>query len=175
MVDLTATIYDDLRKVAAARMSLEYGPQTLEATALVHEAWLRVGGDEQPGWVSRAQFFSAAAEAMRRILIDRARRRKASRHGGGQCRIDLDAGQFDYVDCISAGADDNILLALHESLDKLAEGDAHTADLVKCRYFAGMTVEETAKVFGLSTRTTYRRLAFARAWLGRDMECGVVP
>ena len=169
-VDMTRTIYSELRKLAAARMAREYGPQTLQATALVHEAWLRVGADNHPQWASRAQFFSAAAEAMRRILVDRARKRQALRHGGGQHRIDLDDSDWDVVNQIAAPADDEMLLALHDALDRLAEGDPESADLIKMRYFAGMTVEETAEATGLAKRTVERRLSFARAWLGREME-----
>ena len=156
--------------MAVGKMHNEYVPQTLQATALVHEAWLRVGGEAQPKWASRAQFFSAAAEAMRRILIDRARRRKAIRHGGGKIRIALDAETHAAAECIVAEADDEALLVLHEALDNLDEGDPETGNIVKLHYFAGMTVEEVASALGMSKRTTERRLAFARAWLGREIE-----
>ncbi len=169
-VDLTTTLYGELRKLAAAKMALERSPQTLQATALVHEAWLRMGGDHQPQWASRVQFFSAAAEVMRRILIDRARRRLAQRRGGGRYRIDLDAGERDFAENIICDQDDKDLIALHEALDDFATHYQQAADLVKLRYFVGMTLEEAAKVLGLSKSTAERRLAFARAWLAREME-----
>lgn len=156
--------------VASMRMAQERAPLTLQATALVHEAWLRVGGDQQPEWASRKQFFSAAAEAMRRILVDRARRRRASRHGGGQVRVDMDAGQQEFADRIEVGAGDETIIVLHDALEELAEGDEATADLVKLRYFAGMTVDEAAEALDISKRTAERRLAFARSWLQRKMK-----
>jgi RNA polymerase sigma factor (TIGR02999 family) len=136
---------------------------------LVHEAWLRLGGDKQPDWVNRAQFFSAAAEAMRRILVEKARRRKAIRHGGGQKRIDLDAQTEEFGIAGSTAADD-ILLALHEGLNKLAVSDRLSTELVKLCYFAGLSVEEAAGTLNLSKRTAERRLTFARAWLGMEMD-----
>ena len=167
---LTATLYHELRKVAIGRMSSERGPQTLQATALVHEAWLRLGGDHQPDWANRAQFFSAAAEAMRRILVDRARRRRALRHGGGKRRIDLDATQQEFAESIEGPVNDDLLIALHEALDQLNEVDSQSASLIKLRYFAGMTAGEAAKAFDLSQRTAERRLSHARAWLGREIK-----
>jgi RNA polymerase sigma factor (TIGR02999 family) len=167
--DLTKTIYHDLKKIAGVRMVNERPNQTLQTTALVHEAWLRLGGDEHPTWGSRAHFMSAAAEAMRRILIDRARRRKAKRHGGGLHRVDMDAESQQIENQIVVDSDDDTLLALHESLDMLAEVNPETADLVKLKYFAGMTIAEVAETLGISKRTADRRLTFARAWLGREM------
>jgi RNA polymerase sigma factor (TIGR02999 family) len=167
---LTETAYHELRKVAALRMANESAPQTLQATALVHEAWLRVGGDQQPEWASRKQFFSAAAEAMRRILVDRARRRQAIRHGGGQVRVDMDAAVQEFPDRIEVQSGDATLIALHEALEALAEGDESTATLVKLRYFAGMSVEEAALAMDISKRTAERRLSFARSWLQRAMK-----
>ena len=168
-VDLTKTLYHELKKVAVAKMQGEYAPQTLQATALVHEAWLRIGGDRQPDWVNRAQFFSSAAEAMRRILVDRARRRQATRHGGGQVRVDLDDGDNSIEKHIVTNTSDEQLLALNEAIAELDEGDPETADLVKMHYFAGMKVEEVAEVLDISKRTAERRLAFARAWLGKKL------
>lgn len=167
--DLTRTLYQELRKVAAARMSNEPPNQTLQATALVNEAWIRLGGDQSPAWASRAQFFSAAAEAMRRILIDRARRRMAIRHGGGRHRVDMDAGPHGLENQISVATEDRQLVALHEALASLEECDPETANLVKLRYFVGMTLNEIAEAADLSKRTTERRLAFAYAWLGKCM------
>lgn len=168
--DLTSTLYGELRKLAAARMAAERGPQTLQATALVHEAWLRVGGEKQPDWVSRAQFFAASAEAMRRILVDRARKRQAARHGGGQIRVDMEGPEWDHIQSPASLANDETLLALHEALEKLTESDPECAELVKLRYFAGMNTKECAEALGLSPRTAERRLAFAKAWLSREME-----
>ena len=168
-VDLTTTIYQELHKVAVSKMQGEYAPQTLQATALVHEAWLRVGGEKQPDWVNRAHFFSSAAEAMRRILVDRARRRKAARHGGGQVRVDLDNENDAAAMHIVTESGDDQLLALHEALGELEEGDPETAELVKMHYFAGMQVDEVAGILDISKRTAERRLAFARAWLGKKL------
>jgi RNA polymerase sigma factor (TIGR02999 family) len=156
--------------VASRRMAQERAPQTLQATALVHEAWLRVGGDQQPAWANRKQFFSAAAEAMRRILIDRARRRQAIRHGGGQIRIEIDAGEKEFANHIEIESGDATLIALHDALEELAEGDPATADLVKLRYFAGMTVQEASQALEIPKRTAERRLSFARSWLQRKMK-----
>jgi RNA polymerase sigma factor (TIGR02999 family) len=161
--ELLEVVYDELRKLAAARIGREAPGQTLQATALVHEAWLRLGADHQPAWENQAQFFSAAAEAMRRILIDRARRRKALRRGGDLERIELDALE------IPVHVEDEQLLALHEALEHLAEHDATKAELVKMKFFVGMTLEEAADVLGLSFPTAKRHWAYARAWLFREM------
>ena len=168
-MDLTRTVYEELRQVASLRMAQECPPLTLQATALVHEAWVRVGGDQQPAWASRRQFFAAAAEAMRRVLVDRARRRRAIRHGGGQVRVDMDAGQQEFADRIEIDSGDETIIVLHDALEDLAEGDEATAELVKLRYFAGMKVEEAAEALGISKRTAERRLSFARSWLQRKM------
>jgi len=168
-VELTKTLYHELRKVAVSKMQGEYAPQTLQATALVHEAWLRIGGDNQPDWVNRAQFFSSAAEAMRRILVDRARRRQATRHGGGQLRVDLDSEDSSVEKHIASDTSDEQLLALNEAIGELEEGDPETAELVKMHYFAGMKVDEVAEILDISKRTAERRLAFARAWLGKKL------
>jgi RNA polymerase sigma factor (TIGR02999 family) len=161
--ELLAMVYGELRKLAAAKLGREAPGQTLQATALVHEAWLRLGADHQPAWENQAQFFSAAAEAMRRILIDRARRRKSLRRGGDLERIELDALE------IPAHVEDDQLLALHEALGHLAEHDAVKAELVKMKFFVGMTLEEAAEVLGLSGPTAKRYWAYARAWLYREM------
>ena len=160
---LLPLVYDELRKLAAQKMAREAPGQTLQATALVHEAWLRLGGDQQPEWQNRAHFFAAAAEAMRRILIDNARRKKAMRHGGQVERVNLDS-----LD-LAASMDDDQVLALHEALDRLAVHDTAKAELVKLRFFAGLTMEQVAKVLGISERTAKRHWAYARAWLYREI------
>jgi RNA polymerase sigma factor (TIGR02999 family) len=163
---LLPLVYDELRKLAAQKMAHENPGQTLQATALVHEAWLRLGGDEQPAWQNRAHFFAAAAEAMRRILIDNARRKKAARHGGGAERVNLNLDSLE----LAAGMDDDQLLAVHEALDRLAVHDAVKAELVKLRFFAGLTMEQVAQVLGFSTPTAKRHWAYARAWLYREIK-----
>jgi RNA polymerase sigma factor (TIGR02999 family) len=159
---LLPLVYQKLRQVAAEKLARESAGQTLQATALVHEAWLRVGGEHQ-GWQNRWHFFSAAAEAMRRILIDRARSKQAVRHGGGQRRVNLDDVE------ITAPAEDDELLEVHESLDRLAAAHPQKAALVKLRYFAGLTMAEAAEIIGISRPTAERHWAFARAWLFRDI------
>ena len=163
---LSETVYQELRKVAYSKMSQERGPITLQPTALVHEVWLRLGADDQPQWVNRAQFFSAAAEAMRRILIDRARRRKAVRHGGKQERLDFDALEG----LPESMNDDDHVIQLNEALAKLAEDDPEKAELVKLRFFVGLTIEEASATMGISTPTVKRWWAFARSWLYREMQ-----
>jgi len=161
---LLPLVYDELRRIAAGKMAREPAGQTLQPTALVHEAWLRLGGDEQPTWQNRAHFFGAAAEAMRRILIDRARRRCALRHGGGQERVDIDDLE------LAAGTEnDDQLLAIHEALDELAARDPQKAELVKLRYFAGLTIEEAALALGISEPTAKRWWTFARTWLYQEI------
>jgi len=162
--ELLPLVYDELRKLAAQKMFYEPAGQTLQPTALVHEAWLRLGGDRPSPWQNRAHFFAAAAEAMRRILIDRARKRRALRHGGGQERVNLDG-----VELPAASDDDDQLLAVNEALDKLAAEDPQKAELVKLRYFAGMTIAETARALGVSDPTAKRWWTFARAWLYREI------
>ena len=160
---LLPLVYDELRRLAAQRMAHEAPGQTLQATALVHEAWLRLGGDDQPSWQNRAHFFAAAAEAMRRILIDKARRKNYLRHGGGAERVNLDG-----LD-LAASVDDEQLLALDEALDHLAAHDATKAQVVKLRFFAGLTNEQVARVLGVSEPTVKRHWTYARAWLFREM------
>jgi RNA polymerase sigma factor (TIGR02999 family) len=160
---LLPLVYTELRRLAAWHMANERPGQTLQATALVHEAWLRVSGGQNQHWDSRRHFFAAAAEAMRRILVDKARRKQAVRHGGGLHRTDLDGVE------IAAGHPDEELLAVHEALDALAAHDSRKADLVRLRYFADLTTEEAAGALGLSVRTAKRDWAYARAWLFREI------
>ena len=147
-------------------MSREAAGHTLQATALVHEAWLRLGADNQPEWENRAHFFAAAAESMRRILIESARRRRAERHGGGLHRVDVDDPAMAIAAPVAA---DDEMLAVHECLDRLAARDARKAELVKLRYFVGLTLEQAAEVLGISVPTAKRDWAFARAWLFKEI------
>jgi len=162
---LLPLVYDELRKLAAAKMARESAGQTLQPTALVHEAWLRLGGAEQPDWRNRAHFFASAAEAMRRILIERARRRQAERHGGELQRVDVNDSALE----IAAPGSDDEVLAVHEALDRLAAHDARKAELVKLRYFVGLTVEQAAEVLDISVPTAKRDWAYARAWLFKEI------
>ncbi len=161
--DLLPLVYAELRNLAAAKMAREVPGQTLQPTALVHEAWLRVSGSGHQSFQNRAHFFAAAAEAMRRILIDNARRKHALRHGGGQARVELEEAE------IAAPANDEQLLAVHDALDKFAASDKAKADLVKLRYFVGLSVEEAAEALGISVPTAKRQWAYAKAWLYREM------
>ena len=161
--DLLPLVYQELRKLAANKMSGQAPGHTLQPTALVHEAWLRLAGNEPGRFAGRAHFFAAAAEAMRHILIDSARRKRARRHGGGQVRVDVDAVE------IASMADDDELLAVHDALDKLAAEDSKKAELAKLRYFVGMTFEETAEVLGISVATAKRHWAYARAFLYEEI------
>jgi RNA polymerase sigma factor (TIGR02999 family) len=160
---LLALVYDELRKLAAFKMSQEAPGQTLQPTALVHEAWLRLIGGGNPKFENRAHFFSIAAEAMRRILIDRARRKRAVRHGGGFERTDLDGLN------LSAPDVDEQILAVNEALEKFASKHPVQAELVKLRYFAGMSNEETAHVLGISVSTVKAYWVFSRAWLYKEI------
>jgi RNA polymerase sigma factor (TIGR02999 family) len=160
---LLPLVYDELRRLAAHKMANEAAGQTLQPTALVHEAWLRLVGKENEKWDGRAHFFAAAAEAMRRILIDRARRKRAIRHGGDQQRVDIQE-----VD-LASPVDDDQLLAVSEALDKLAVEHRAEAELVKLRYFVGMTNDEAADVLGISPRTAKYYWTHARAWLFREL------
>jgi len=161
---LIPLVYQELRKMAARRMAGN-AAQTLQPTALVHEAWMRMGGENPRGWESRAHFFAAAATAMRSVLVDRARRRKALRHGGGQERVNVDDVEIaDWV------VNDDQILAVHDALGKLAAEEPKKAELVKLRYFAGLSVEETAEVIGISEPTAKRWWAYARGWLGREIK-----
>ena len=157
--ELLPLVYDELRKLAAARMAQEAPGQTLQATALVHEAWLRLAGSERQQWHGRSHFFGAAAEAMRRILIDRARSKAAEKRGGGQALAELDESKLQ----LAAPSDE--VLAVHEALDALAAEDAVAAQVVKLRYFVGLTIPEIAEVLEMAPRSVNRYWAFARAWL----------
>lgn len=158
---LLPLVYGELRKLAAAKMAKETPGQTLQPTALVHEVWLRLGGDAQPDWKNGAHFFAAAAETMRRIFIDRARRRQAMRHGGGLVRANEEA----VLDAVAAPAADAEILDVHEALEALARHDARKAELVKQCYFVGLTLKEAALVLGISEPTARRDWTYARAWL----------
>jgi RNA polymerase sigma factor (TIGR02999 family) len=160
---LLPLVYHELRRLAAHKMAHERPGQTLQPTALVHEAWLRLVGDGDSQWQNRAHFFGAAAEAMRRILIDNARRKQALRHGGGQDRVD-----FESID-VAAPGDDDQLLAVNEALDKLSAIHAVQAQVVKLRCFVGMTNVEVAQALGLSERAAKYYWTHARAWLIREM------
>jgi RNA polymerase sigma factor (TIGR02999 family) len=162
---LLPLVYQELRRLAAAKMSHESAQHTLQPTALVHEAWLRLGGDQQPAWQNRAHFFGAAAEAMRRILIDRARRRKALRHGGDQVR----ASSEELENVADLNRSDDQLLAVHEALDRLATEDPKKAELVKLRYFAGLTLEDAASALQIPLGTAKRWWTYSRAWLYREL------
>jgi len=153
-------VYDELRTLARAQLRRERADHTLQPTALVHEAWLRLLGDDRPPWTDRRHFFRAAAEAMRRILVEHARKRNRLKRGGRQVRVELGAGNE------PAGWDDlDGLLALDEAIRRLESQDPQAAEVVRLRFFAGLSVEEAAAATGLSERTVKREWAFARAWL----------
>src|SRR6516165_9752683 len=165
---LLPLVYEELRRLAAQRLAQEKPGQTLQATALVHEAYARLvaGGEEACGerlWDSRGHFFAAAAEAMRRILIDRAREKRSQKRGGGRQKLDIDA-----VDVATRATPDQ-LLAIDDALAKLAREDPAAARLVELRYFAGLTVDEAGKALGMSTATAYRHWKYARAWLHSEL------
>lgn len=163
---LLPLVYDELRRLAAQKMTQEAPGQTLQPTALVHEAFMRLVGDEDiEQWDNRGHFFVAAAVAMRRILIENARRKKSIKRGGGMARCDL---QDD--DVVLEADDFETLIALDEALTRLASIDGQLARLVELRYFTGLTIEETARVLNVSPRTTKRNWAYARAWLRREMD-----
>ncbi|MEZ5277228.1 MAG: sigma-70 family RNA polymerase sigma factor [Opitutaceae bacterium] len=161
---LITMVYDELRRLASSKMARESSDQTLQATALVHDAWIRLGGDHQPNWQNRRHFFGAAAEAMRRILVDRARRRRAIRHGGGLVRAD----EHEYELAGPVASDE--LLAVDEALASLARVDPGKAELVKLRYFVGMTLVEAAAALEISEPTAKRWWRFARAWLLENLQ-----
>ena len=168
--ELLPLVYEELRKLAAARLAEEKPGQTLQPTALVHEAYLRLVGGEQPqDWNGRGHFFAAAAEAMRRILVDAARRKKTEKHGGGWQRIDLDeavTGPFESSDQ---------LLDFDEVLTRFRAIDSLAARLVELRYFAGLTMEQAADALGIPLRTAERNWTFARTWLHRELSGRVSP
>jgi RNA polymerase sigma factor (TIGR02999 family) len=162
---LLPLVYDELRRLAALKMTQEKPGQTLQATALVHEAYLRLlGGDQAQQWDGRAHFFAAAAEAMRRILIENARRKKRLKHGGHLQRVDVDAVE------LSVPLPDEELLALDEALDRLATVDLRAAQVVKLCFFVGLTQAEAARELGVSLSTAERLWGFARAWLFREIQ-----
>jgi RNA polymerase sigma factor (TIGR02999 family) len=162
--ELLPLVYNELRKLASYKMAREAPGQTLQATALVHEAWLRLVGEAERTFQNRAHFFNAAGEAMRRILIERARRRQCIRHGGGQMRVD--AAELE----LAAPESDERLLAVHEALDQLAAEDPQKAEVVKLRFFVGMSDREVAEALGLSERTVERYWAYSKAWLFRRLD-----
>jgi RNA polymerase sigma factor (TIGR02999 family) len=171
--ELLPLVYEELRKLAAQKIAQETPGQTLQPTALVHEAYLRLVADEQrgspPGWQSRGHFFAAAAEAMRRILVDRARKKHCLKRGGGWRRVELD--RLATVD----NACEEDLLALDEVLERLAQENKPCAELVKLRFFAGLTQKEAAAALGLPRRTANRYWAYARAWLYQALSSGSEP
>jgi RNA polymerase sigma factor (TIGR02999 family) len=162
--ELLPLVYTELRRLAAHKMASEDPGQTLQPTALVHDAWLRLTGGDKRKWNDRTHFFAAAAEAMRRILVDNARRKRTARHGGGQQRVEM-------PEIASAVREtDDKVLAVNEALEKFAVLDPQKAELVKLRYFVGMTLEQAAEALGISERTAKRYWAFARAWLHEEIK-----
>ena len=159
-------VYHELRRLAAHKMANEVPGQTLQPTALVHEAWLRLSQQADARWQNREQFYAMAAEVMRRILVDRARRRQARKHGGQLERVDLDA-----VELAGPGGD-AVVLQVHEALERLAAEDAEKAEVVKLRFFVGLENAEIAAILGVSEKTVQRHWAFAKAWLHRAMQDG---
>jgi RNA polymerase sigma factor (TIGR02999 family) len=166
---LLPLVYDELRKLAAARLSQEKPGQTLQATALVHEAYLRlIGGERDPSWENRGHFFAAAAEAMRRILVENARRKQSLKHGGAAVRVEMADEPPDRTHT----ADPAELLAVHELLDRLADKHPRKAQVVKLRYFLGCSQKEAAEILGITDDAAQDDWAFARAWLKREWQKG---
>lgn len=163
---LLPLVYDELRKLAAAKLAQEKPGQTLQATALVHEAYLRLMGDgeREPSWENRGHFFAAAAQAMRRILVESARRKNRRKHGGDRLHLDLCDAE------VAAPEPREDLVALDAALSKLAEIDREAADLVQLRYFAGLTIADAAEMLNIPRRSADRRWAYARAWLHRELQ-----
>jgi len=164
--ELLPLVYEELRLLAAQKLSHEAPGQTLQATALVHEAYIRLVGDEPQNWNSRGHFFAAAAEAMRRILVESARHKRCLKHGDGLKRVD-----FDDMEATAEGLSENVI-ALDEALIRLSEEDPLAAELVKMRYFAGLTLPQTAEALGISPRTADRCWAYAKAWLYHEIAKG---
>ena len=168
--ELLPLVYDELRKLAAVRLAAEAPGHTLQPTALVHEAYLRLAGPtDEEKWDHRGHFFAAAAEAMRRILVENARRKQRRKHGGGLTRQDLDEA------AVAAPTPREDLLAVDEALTKLAATEATAAQLVQLRYFAGLTLPEAARVLGIAPRTADRLWAYARAWLHQEIQGAKPP
>ncbi len=167
---LLKVIYAELHRMAEQKLAREQPGQTLQPTALVHDAWLQLVGGERPGrFANRAHFFGAAAQAMRRILIDRARRKRAEKRGGGVEHIDLDSVE------VAAAASDTTLLRIDEAIEKLALEDPPSAELVRLRFFVGMKIQEAAEALGISERTAKRYWQFARAWLYDELQADRQP
>ena len=164
--ELLVVVYNELRRVAAQLLAGEAPGQTLQATALVHEAYMRLVGSGDERWEGRRHFFGAAAEAMRRILVENARRKRRARHGGGRRRFDLDKAD------LTVDPPSDQLIALNEALSKLAEKDPDKAAVVKLRYFAGLTLQQTAEMLGIPTTTAKWYWTYARTWLHREMTRG---
>ena len=164
--ELLPLVYEELRLLAAQKLSHEPPGQTLQATALVHEAYIRLVGDDPQSWDSRGHFFAAAAEAMRRILVEKARRKRSLKHGGTRHRTDLDE-----VDLTIEGPSVD-MIALDEALARLTAVDTQLAELVKLRYFAGLSLDQVAKIQGVTRRTASSHWAYARAWLHRMIAAG---
>jgi len=162
--ELLPLVYDELRRLAGHKMTGESSGHTLQATALVHEAWMRLVGSNQSGWANRAHFFAAAAESMRRILVEHARRKLSQKRGGGAAHAELDESSI----VLTAPPDE--LLAVNEALDKLAKEDPAAAELVKLRYFVGMTMDEAATAMGLAKRTAEGIWTYAKAWLSKEIK-----
>ncbi len=161
--ELLPLVYDELRRIAAVKMAQEQPGQTLQPTALVHEAWLRLSAQADARWQNREQFYAVAAETMRRILVDRARRRLTRKHGGGLERVDWDAVE------LPVPGDDAVVLEVHDALVRLAAEDPVKAEVVKLRFFVGLDNAEIAALLGVSEKTVQRHWSFARAWLFRVM------
>ncbi len=165
--ELLPLVYDELRALARARIARERPGQTLEATSLVHEAFLRLVGDEDPGWNGRGHFFGAAARAMRRILVDQARRKARVKHGGDRERVELEHAE---IELPNGADDDEQLILLEEAVSRLERTDERKGRIVDLRYFAGLTNEETASALGLSVGTIEREWRFIKAWLRTELE-----
>jgi RNA polymerase sigma factor (TIGR02999 family) len=164
---LLPSVYRELRKIATANMARMPASSTLQPTALVHEAWLRLGGAQQADWKSRTHFLAAAAEAMRHILIDRARQRSAVRHGGDQQRVDIE-----HIDIPIDTENDERLLAIDAAVEKLTLAHPQVAEVVKLRCFVGLEISEAAQALGIPRTTAYRRWEFGRTWLYNELHSG---
>lgn len=164
--ELLPLVYDELRRLAAHKMAGEAPGQTLQPTALVHEVWLRLSGETNSQWTSREHFYAVAAEVMRRILVDRARRRRSRKHGGDWERVDLDAVE------LPLPGDDELVLQVHDALERLAAEDPEKAQVVKLRFFVGLENVAVATLLGVSEKTVQRHWNFAKAWLARAMQEG---